>query len=231
MDDLWKRVCRDSVVINHYLNHFVFPVHAKQFDVKLQASAWDMPLFSKEGQQQRGARTTGFSGTNDIRTMLPLTIRQDDLPSLQQTSAEVLSYLLQPRNRMCKVIRNASGRRATEQDFLQQMCDAKIRILIDAGAYILEMDNITLAHTWLMIDHEAKAAIYFRSDNQAWVHYRGDTKNDAPLLATPFADDLSECVVYLDQAHTRGIDLRFPLYARGALTLALKQTKDYTMQG
>ena len=231
MDDLWKRVCRDSVVINHYLNHFVFPVHAKQFDVKLQASAWDIPLFSKERQQQRGARTTGFSGTNDIRTMLPLTIRQDDLPSLQQTSAEVLSYLLQPRNRPYKVIRNANGRRATERDFLQQMFDAKIRILIDAGAYILEMDNITLAHTWLMIDHEAKAAIYFGSDNQAWVHYRGDTKNDAPLLATPFADDLSECVVYLDQAHTRGIDLRFPLYARGALTLALKQTKDYTMQG
>jgi len=40
----------------------------------------------------------GFSGTNDNRMMLPLTIRQDDLASLRQTSAEVLSYLLQPRN-------------------------------------------------------------------------------------------------------------------------------------
>lgn len=86
----------DCVVINYYINHFIFPVHAKQFDIKLQAFAWDLPLYSRG--EQRGARTIGFSGTNDNHTMLPLTIRQDNLPSLQQASAEVLSYLLQPRN-------------------------------------------------------------------------------------------------------------------------------------
>ncbi|RYP29500.1 hypothetical protein DL767_006690 [Monosporascus sp. MG133] len=228
MEELWQHVRLDSVVINHYLNHFVFPAHAKQFDVKLQASAWDIPLFSQA--EQHGARTTGFSGTNDNRTMLPLTIRQDDLPSLLQTSAEVLSYFLQPRNRSYKVISNAHGGRLTETGFLRQLHAANIRILIDAGAYILEMDNKTLAQAWLAVDHGAKAAVYFGNDNRAWVHYRGDAKNDVPLLATPFADNLGECVVYLDEAHTRGVDLRLPVDAHGALTLALKQTKDYTMQ-
>ncbi|KAH9983718.1 hypothetical protein F4779DRAFT_624519, partial [Xylariaceae sp. FL0662B] len=96
MEELWQHLRLSRVVIDYHLNHFVFPAHARQFEIKLQASAWDLLLFSNE---HRGAKTTGFSGTNDNRTMLPLTIRQDDLPSLRHTSAEVLSYLLQPRNR------------------------------------------------------------------------------------------------------------------------------------
>ncbi|KAI1805842.1 hypothetical protein F4811DRAFT_513767 [Daldinia bambusicola] len=227
LEELWKYLRLSRIVINHYCNHFVFPVHARQFEIKLQVSAWDIPLFSKD---QRGARTTGFSGTNDSRMNLPLTIRQDDLPSLQQTSAEVLSYLLQPCNRGYYVTADLFGKRLTEKGLLKRLKDKGIRILIDAGAYILEMDNKKVAQEWLNIDTEAGAAVYFGSDNRAWVHYRGDKKSDVPLLATPFADDLRGCVVYLDEAHTRGVDLKLPSNAHGALTLALKQTKDYTMQ-
>lgn len=229
VEELWQHLHVDRTVIDHYMNYFVFPVHAKQFDVKLQASAWDIPLFSKE--QQTGAQTTGFSGTNDNRMLLPLTIQQDDLASLRQTSAEVLSYLLQPRNRAYQVIADSRSKRLTEADLLHQLHAQGIRILIDAGPYILAMDNKTLAKKWLAIDHTAKAAIYFGSDNRAWVHFRGETKNDVPLLATPFLDNLGECIVYLDHAHTRGVDLKLPRNARGALTLALRQTKDYTVQG
>ncbi|KAI0849370.1 hypothetical protein F5Y00DRAFT_261507 [Daldinia vernicosa] len=227
LEELWKHLRLSRIVIDHYCNHFVFPVHARQFEIKLQVSAWDIPLFSKD---QRGARTTGFSGTNDSRMNLPLTIRQDDLPSLQQTSAEVLSYLLQRCNRSYQVTADAQSKRLTEEDLLRQLHSKEIRTLIDAGAYILEMDNKTVAQTWLRIDTKAEAAVYFGGDNRAWVHYRGDKKNDVPLIATPFVDDLRNCVVYLDEAHTRGVDLKLPSDAHGALTLALKQTKDYTMQ-
>jgi hypothetical protein len=50
-------------------------------------------------------------------------------------------------------------------------------------------------------------------------------------LASPYADDLSKCLVYLDEAHTRGTDLKFPLNARGALTVGQGQSKDHTVQG
>ncbi|KAI0172821.1 hypothetical protein GGR52DRAFT_591328 [Hypoxylon sp. FL1284] len=228
VEELRRHLCLDQTVINHFLNHFVFPIHAKQFEIKLQASAWDLPLYSQV--DRHSARTTGFSGTNDNRAMLPLTIRQDDLPSLKQTSAEVLSYLLQERNRFYEVTVDAAGRRQSERVLLERLCQREIRVFIDAGAYILEMDNAKLAQEWLKIDTQASAAVYFGNDNRAWVHYRGD-KNDMPLLASRFADNLSECVVYLDEAHTRGVDLKLPQHARGALTLALKQTKDFTMQG
>ena len=62
------------------------------------------------------------------------------------------------------------------------------------------------------------------------MQYRGG-KNPVPLLAIPFAKNLDGCLVYFNEAHTRGIDLKLPQRARGALTLALGQIKDHTVQG
>ncbi|KAI0147721.1 hypothetical protein GGR57DRAFT_515463 [Xylariaceae sp. FL1272] len=228
MEELWKNLRFYRIVINHYLNHFVFPAHARQFETKLQACSWDIPLISEAGHN--AARSTGFSGTNDNRLMLPLTIRQNDLGALEHTSAEVLSYLLQKRNSTFRVTKNSKGLRLSEHELLEALTIHKIPILIDAGAYILEMDNLTLVAEWLRKCPEAEAAVYFKADNRAWVHFRGDTKEDVPLLATPFADDLSRCLVYLDEAHTRGVDLKLPQEAHGAVTLALNQTKDFTIQ-
>ena len=216
VEELWCHLRLNRNVLDHYMNNFVFPVHAKQFGVKLQASGWDLPLFSKPrpGEEVSAAKTTGFSGTNDNKMMLPLNIKQDDLQSLRQTTAEVLTYLLQGRNRQYKLAA-WQGKRLTEEGLLRN---------------ISSMDNQNLVSVWLDIDAQAKGAVYFGADNRAWVQYRGG-KEAVPLLATPFAENLDECLVYIDEAHTRGIDLKLPQKARGALTLALGQTKDHTVQG
>ncbi|KAI1327589.1 hypothetical protein F5Y16DRAFT_399163 [Xylariaceae sp. FL0255] len=228
MEQLWKHLKNNRIVVDHYLNYFVFPAHCRQFERKLQACSWDLPLVSSNSENV--ARSTGFSGTNDNRMMLPLTINQKDLPSLKHTSAEVLSYLLQPRNRCYFVMTHPSGARWSEKDLLKNLHGFGIRVLIDSGAYVLEMSNEGLAREWLNADPEADAAIFFGADDRAWVKFRSLTKVDVPLLATPFSDDMSKCVVYLDEAHTRGVDLNLPSNARGAVTLALKQTKDFTVQ-
>ncbi|KAI0202605.1 hypothetical protein F4808DRAFT_468261 [Astrocystis sublimbata] len=228
MEKLWELLRFNRNVINHYLNHFVFPVHARQFEVKLQACSWDIPIASKEDNAM--ARTTGFSGTNDNRLLLPLTIRQRDLPELKHTSAEVLSYLLQKRNQRFHVIADARGYRLPEKSFLEDLKAKGVSVLIDVGAYISEMGNKELAQAWLEVDSDAKAAVYFGNDNRAWVHYKGTAKEDVPLLATPFADNLLGCNVFLDEGHTRGVDLRLPPNAHGAVTLALNLTKDNTVQ-
>lgn len=80
--------------------------------------------------------TTGFSGTNDSKRLLPLKICQQDLKPLARTNAEVLMYLLEVRN---------------------------------------------------------KAMVLLRDNYQS-----------LPLLASPYADDLSDALVYLDAAHCRG---------------------------
>ncbi|KIV78786.1 hypothetical protein PV11_06396 [Exophiala sideris] len=230
LTEIWHAVRHNLAAIDHFLNSFVFPKHAKQFKVKLQASGWDLPL-SGQGE----TLTTGFSGTNDNRLVLPLTIKQDDLTGLAHTNAEVLTYLLHGRNRGYKLAgrKETIGdrtvyRRMSEPELLKKLYHLRIRILIDCGATILEMTNLTLAKMWLDIDTTAAAAVYFDDENRAWVLSRSGRRT--PLLASPFAEDLSNCLVYLDESHTRGTDMKFPPNAHGAVTLSLGQTKDHTVQ-
>lgn len=238
--EIWGHVRYNMTVVEYFLNNFVFPKHAKQFQLKLQASGWDIPLYSpaprarSESAQLTKAysnsMTTGFSGTNDNKTMLPLTIKQEDLPGLSHTNAEVLSYLLQRRSRRYVLAADAHGRRLSEQGLLKELCEMGIKVFIDAGAQILEMDNLSLVKVWLgLAPYTTPAAVYFNAENKPFVLYRNG--HQIPLLASPFVDDLGECLVYLDEAHTRGTDLRMPSNACGALTLGLGQTKDHTVQG
>ncbi|KAL2826898.1 hypothetical protein BJY01DRAFT_255875 [Aspergillus pseudoustus] len=234
MQDIWPYLRYNMAIINFFLDTYVFPQHAKQFSTRLQMSGWDLPLFdlgygkqcSRLGSSHR--LTTGFSGTNDDRFLLPLTIQQNDLPALSHTNAEVLSYLLEKRNESYMVATADNGNRFSEVDLLRRLHKMKIRTLIDAGAHILELENRDLVREWLAIDYQAPAAVYFDANNKPWVMDRNET--EVPLLASSFANSLGECLVYLDEAHTRGTDLKFPPSTRGALTLSLGQTKDHTVQ-
>ncbi|KAL8860832.1 MAG: hypothetical protein Q9178_002862 [Gyalolechia marmorata] len=247
---LWNHLRLQMAVVNFFLNHFVFPRHAKTFDRKLVSSGWDIatPLRTtktidehvmKENKRPaavtkgpvRGvatALTVGFSGTNDNKTLLPLNVVQNDLPGLSHTNAEVLTYLLQRRNRRYVPAYDSHGKRISETDFLRMLKNWGIRMLLDAGAQIIELDNIALAKTWLQVDTEAEAAVFFGEDERARVVYR-DGKVQ-PLAASPFLDNLGACLVYLDEAHTRGVDLKMPSQAVAALTLGVMQTKDHTVQ-
>ncbi|PVI08703.1 hypothetical protein DM02DRAFT_510118 [Periconia macrospinosa] len=225
--DLYQHMRLNVFLLDFYLNNFVFPKHAKQFAVKLQASGWDLILTDPTSASK--CRTTGFSGTNDSRHQLPMTIEQnDELKKLSHTNAEVLSYLLADRNRRYIVAVGEDGRRLGETELLDRLKEERIRILIDAGAQILEHSNADLATAWLTIDHEASAAVYFDSAHRPWVRYR---KGQAmPLVASPFAENLEDCVVYLDESHCRGTDLKLPTRARAALTIGPHVTKDALAQ-
>jgi hypothetical protein len=197
-------------MLHSYLNSFVFPQHAKQFSKKLSASGSDLVLYDPE--RPTTTRTTGFSGTNDTRHQLPLTIKQNDLPQLAHTNAEVLAYLLEDRNRRyVRMVDDITRKRLTEKELLEVLLHPhgyyadyrdRIRILIDAGAQILEHDNRSLARAWLEIDNEAAAAVYFDDTHRAMVVYKKGV--DIPLVASPFADSLEKCLVYLDESHCRG---------------------------
>ncbi|KAI2471129.1 hypothetical protein F4781DRAFT_143131 [Annulohypoxylon bovei var. microspora] len=236
MGHIWNSVRFKVPVIDYFMNNFVFPPHAKQFKVRLQSNGWDIPLPShtpsdtsnknRTLNKSRGL-TTGFSGTNDIKPLLPLTIKQDDLPALSHTNAEVLTYLLQPRSKGYVVMADHNQKRINEISFLNMLRRHNIRILIDSGAQILEQSNKELAENWLKVDSRATVALYFEGDSP-WILSKQGTKT--PLLASPYADNLNEVLVYLDEAHTRGTDLKFFPYAQAALTLGLSQTKDHTVQ-
>jgi hypothetical protein len=213
--DLMLTRCRYKVcLLDFYLNSFVFPQHAKQFSKKLSASGSDLILYDPISPT---CRISGFSGTNDSRHQLPLTIKQNDLPQLAHTNAEVLAYLLEERNRRYVRMVDRYNKRLSEDGLLRRLLNPesksyafglqsvpsdRIRILIDAGAQILEYDNRSLAKAWLKEDHDAVAAVYFDEEHRARVLYGKGT--DIPLVASPFAENLKECLVYIDESHCRG---------------------------
>lgn len=73
------------------LSHIVYSKELKEFPDELSASRWDIGEIKTHP-------TVGFSGTNDSRNTLPLSVKQLDLPEQNHTNALVLEYLLKDEN-------------------------------------------------------------------------------------------------------------------------------------
>ncbi|KAF9235920.1 hypothetical protein BU15DRAFT_89398 [Melanogaster broomeanus] len=215
---------KNQAVVDFYLSRVVFPREAKEFPSKLSCSGWDLA-------EHRARLITGFSGTNDGQYLLPTSISQRDPDHQRGTNARVLAYLLQPENNSYMLTAHDNGDRRTTREFLKMVVAQKpeIRVLLDVGAQMLDLQNLELAEAWLKLSPDTLAAIYFNEDDELAVLTRdGATQL---LLSSPFAQQLDRCVVYLDDAHTRGTDIKFPAGFRAAVTLGPKVTKDRLTQG
>lgn len=93
-------------------------------------------------------------------------MQQQDLPALLHTNAEVLTYFMHARNRQYIQSIDLDGKRISEVWLLRRLKDNKIRVLLDAGAFILEMDNQTLVRTWLQENDQAQETVYFGAENK-----------------------------------------------------------------
>jgi hypothetical protein len=219
-DDFQQLFASNKAVIDFYLSRVVFPKEAKAFPNKLTCSGWDLA-------QEKRHLTTGFSGTNDNRYLLPSSMVQHDLDYQRSTNARVLSFLLRPENNCYRLL--LPGQKG--QEFIGALIAEKpeVRVLLDVGAQMLELRNQELAEAWLKAKRDAQAAVFVNDDDELVVVSRDGTVE--PLVSSPFAQQLDQCIVYLDDAHTRGTDVKLPSGFRAAVTLGPKVTKDRLTQG
>lgn len=225
-EHLYPRLRFRKDVVDFFLCRVVFPKEAREFPHKLSTSAWD--LVSRPGCQI----TTGFSGTNDNQSLLPQTIYQSDLSTSLHTNAMVLSHLLQEENRLCVLAEDESGRQLNVHRLLHLVhsrCDSQV--LIDVGAQILELENKAVAQVWLSITQKEgiEAAVFFNHDDEVMVIDRQG--HIEPLQSSSFRYRMDACLVFLDQHHSRGVDLKLPPQTRAAVTLGPRLTKDRLVQG
>ena len=215
---------RNKGAVDFYLSHVVFPRAAREFPSKLPTSAWDLVEDKKNV-------TTGFSGTNDNRYLLPTSMTQEDPDFVLGTNALVLHYLLLPENDHYECTEGDNGERESAFTFLRRLVnkDPEIRVLLDVGAQMLELQNKELARHWLSLRPDISAAIFFNDSDHLTVVTPDGTIE--PFISSPFNRQLDKCVVYLDEAHTRGTDLKLPQGMRAAVTLGPKVTKDRLVQG
>ncbi|KAG2140210.1 uncharacterized protein EDB93DRAFT_1161923 [Suillus bovinus] len=220
LNDLQQLFASNKAVVDFYLSQVVFPKEAKGFPSKLACSGWDLA-------QEKNHLITGFSGTNDNRYLLPSSIVQRDLDHQRSTNARVLAFLLRPENNRYKCIPPGQG----VHDFISTLVTEtpEIRVLLDVGAQMLELRNQELAEAWLRATPNAQAAVFVNDDDELVVVSLDGTVE--PLVSSPFAQQLDQCVVYLDDAHTRGTDVKLPHNFRAAVTLGPRVTKDRLTQG
>lgn len=207
-----------------FLSQIAFPQEAKTFPHKLTTTSWDLV-------EDYGHPTTGFSGTNDNRFLLPTSITQRSRREQLSTNARVLSYLLQPENNMYFCLMSRNQQTLTAHEFLETLTadHPDVRILLDVGAQMLQFSNEALAKYWLDIRPDVHAAVFFNDEDELTVVARH--QKPEPLHSSSFKQRLDECVVYLDDAHTRGTDLKLPGDARAVVTLGPRVTKDRLVQG
>ena len=104
------------------------------------------------------------------------------------------------------------------------------RVILDVGAQILELSNLEVARRWLALsDASVQAVVFFDEHDELSVINRKDRIE--VLQTSYFAMQLDVCLVFLDESHTRGTDLRLPETYRAAVTLGAGLTKDRLTQG
>jgi hypothetical protein len=211
----------NKLFIDSYLNWVVFPRAAKEFPHKLSSSGWDLAI-------EKTHVTTGFSGTNDGRFLLPTTITQLDREAQLHTNAKVLSYLLQEENSIVHQYDYTSD----SSRLIEEICelDPKPRVILDVGAQVLDRSNRQFSQLWIdrYKDHPTiKAVIFFEEDE---LMVMTPDRLAQPLMDSPYSERLDQCLVYLDDAHTRGTDLRLP-DVRAVVTLGPRLVKDKLVQG
>ncbi|KAE9375857.1 hypothetical protein N431DRAFT_556187 [Stipitochalara longipes BDJ] len=222
LQELFPGLRYSKGLIDYYLQHLVFPKHVREYSNKLSSSGWEIA-------REKNHPTTGFSGTNDSKYLLPTPIKQCELPEQLSTNAEVLACLLQSENsydiEYAPQLENFDA--AALLDVAVAMVPP-IRVLLDVGAQLLE-DNEKIATSWLeRVAPDDAQAVIFIHDNDIFVVNREGMKE--PLLVSPFAKQMDRCLVYLDEAHTRGTDLKMPADYRAIVTLGPDLTKDRLAQ-
>jgi hypothetical protein len=209
-------------VVDYFLARIVFPKEMKEFPFKLSASGWDLG-------KRKTLPVTGFSGTNDSRCLLPVNVQQLDIPEQKHTNALVLNHITQPENAV--VLMEAAAPDVSDaQNLLDTVFSLQppVEVVLDVGAQILELVNVAVAKTWLSKHPEKEAAVFVNDSDELSVVDR-DGRVDI-LRSSSFLTRLDTCLIFLDEAHTRGIDLVLPTTYRAAVTLGANLTKDRLAQ-
>ncbi|MHA7841058.1 MAG: DUF3645 domain-containing protein [Gammaproteobacteria bacterium] len=218
INKLHSYLAKSSEAIIFYINNFVFPKNSYQYPEKISSDAHHIVGYSH--------LSLGFSGTDDKKITLPYEIQSLRTSSQQSTNAQLVSVLLEPRNRQYYSIK-AETSTSLLDDFCRYINSNKnCSILLDAGALITGMSNLNVAYYLLEKLNQFQGIIYFTDDTQQLTVL--SKYGNKPLHQ--WHGEKKYLFAYLDDIHTRGTDLKLPLECHGLLTVGINMEKDKLTQ-
>ncbi|KAK4182801.1 hypothetical protein QBC35DRAFT_395228 [Podospora australis] len=150
--------------VDFYLATVVFPKEMREFPLKLSASGWDLGKATPHA-------LTGFSGTTDSKYVLPLSVTALDLPKQRHTNSAVLACLLRDENTVLELGGGQTHLSALTVEMLLTAVTTSaqpMRVILDVGAQIIELNNLQVAQRWLDLvpSQEADAVIFFNDQDE-----------------------------------------------------------------
>jgi hypothetical protein len=91
----------------------------------------------------------------------------------------------------------------------------------------MDLNNQQVIEKWMKLDRKVKAGVFFQGDELMTIDRRGHI---LPFASSPFKNNLGECVIYIDDHHTRGTDLKIPVPSHAFVTLGPSLLKDKLVQ-
>lgn len=138
----------------------------------------------------------------------------------------MLENLLRPENDHYEGLE----RHISAKEIIQKLVDGDIKVLLDVGAIMLELNNEQVANEWLKQCPSIEAVVFFDSKDHLIVKQRSACRT-TPFELSPWRNRLDRCAIYLDEIHTRGTDLKIPLGNTAVVTLGKGVRKDTLAQG
>jgi len=103
----------------------------------------------------------------------------------------------------------------------------KVDVIIDCGALVNELGIRQVAEDWLQVRKDRVAAVFFNSGRIEVVDRFGVS---TPLAVSPYESNLEDCLLFLDDEHTRGSDFKLPQKRKAVVTLGKGLQKDKLLQ-
>ena len=211
-----------------YLNYFVFPEGTKQYEYKITGNALTLV---------KNAGTVGFSGTDDKKVTIPMSVMSKSYDEI--SNGKMLHILSRPINQKYYTI-SANEKKSVEQNtqyrILNEICEfskspenKNTSILIDSGALLTGITNLKVAEYLLNHLGDKFQGCVFFDDSTAQIKVLLRNYNSSiPYVNCHLSKE--QLFTYLDDQHTRGTDLKFPLTANGIVTIGKDMNKDKLMQ-
>lgn len=200
-------------VIDYWLSNTVYPKESKEFESRISASMWDLCELNRN-------LTVGFSGTNELNILLPLAMKYYPMPNLIGTSGKVLANLYCQNND--KDVYNFFEEKCDELKMLEKITENKIPVLLDVGALIVRMSNEEVAMKWLELNQQKnknsliEACVFFKGNDLVVMERNSDDLSSwhtTSFETSIYKENMNnKCLIYLDESHCRGTDLRFKIY-------------------
>lgn len=138
----------------------------------------------------------------------------------------MLENLLRPENDHYEGLE----RHISAEKIIEKLVEGNIRVLLDVGAIMLQLNNEQVADEWMKQCQSIDAVVFFDSNNHLLVKNRSSSR-PTQFELSPWRNRLDRCAIYLDEIHTRGTDLKIPLGTIAVVTLGKGVRKDTLAQG